>query len=819
MIQDFQVSITPVGTHQYLVRTERLSAGVPLAEEQVVWPIGKWLQQAQSSMKDPLLGVLSGETLGEDGGNLQLPPALGLLRLGHELYQALFSSSLRDSWVIAQGVAHHRGELLRLRLGLRGEELLRLPWEVMHDGDRSHSGMIYPVTTRANVMFSRYQAKAAMSSSYALPGGLAEEHQVLRVLMVVSSPDDQEQIQLREEVLLLQQELTERSPSSVVKLKVLEQPDRAQLTEELEQGQYHVLHYAGHSNAGRMGGELHLVNRQTGLTELMSGQDLAGLLVNNRVRLVVLNSCRGAYGGSGESADRNLAEVMVGRGVPAVLAMADNIPDHVALTLTQLFYRNLRQGFPIDLSLSRARQGLISSFGSDHLYWALPVLYLHPDYDGQLLVDDPRLPACGWLPDGDDMLPDLSFVPSETENGNAGRASVDLQAESKPSLPSSSVESGFGTEETFETLVDDLPAEEHGATMSELLRHLSNELTTVLEAGEAGAVDDAPLDENESQRLAPADDTPEGVGGGDRSDVVRSLDSPPDLRRAIEGTPRWKHPWVLGVCLSAAIAVAWVQWSAYQRSAGEPSSPNVSSTSAPLEDDVAPAAPAADRGSQANQDVQVAIAAVQQGDVRQAEQAMTQLLDDGNYTAISSVFASLPSDLVNDPTLRFLRGRFLWQSTGASTGAIQEVLPLWQGVVNDVPDAVSYRIALGFAYAEAGDWFKASGEWQRVLDDQSADPVLALAEDAYGGYAQVLPVPSLEDLAGQREMLMVYAGLAIALDALADQDQVDNPEQAQQAARALRDAIMQQSPVDFQMTSLAEEWLWSEEMIQRWQSL
>lgn len=816
MIQDFQVSITPVGTHQYLVRTERLSAGVPLAEEQVVWPIGKWLKQAQSSMKDPLLGVLSGETLGEDGGNLQLPPALGLLRLGHELYQALFSASLRDSWVIAQGVAHHRGELLRLRLGLRGEELLRLPWEVMHDGDRSHSGMIYPVTTRANVMFSRYQAKAVMSSSYSLPGGLAEDYQVLRILMVVSSPDDREQIQLREEVLLLQQELTERSPSSVVKLKVLEQPDRAQLTEELEQGQYHVLHYAGHSNAGRMGGELHLVNRQTGLTELMSGQDLAGLLVNNRVRLVVLNSCRGAYGGSGESADRNLAEVMVGRGVPAVMAMADNIPDHVALTLTQLFYRNLRQGFPIDLSLSRARQGLISSFGSDHLYWALPVLYLHPDYDGQLLVDDPSLSARGWLPDGDDMLPDLSFVPNETENGNAEQANIDLQAELKSSL---SVESGFGTEETFETLVDDLPAEEHGAVMSELLRHLSNELTTVLEAGEVRAADDVSLDENESRQLALADDAPEGVVGGGQSDIRRSLDSPPDLRRAIEGIPRWhSHPWVLGVCISAAIAVAWVQWSAYQRSAGEPSSPNVSSTSTPSEEGGTPEAPSV-RGSQANQDVQVAIAAVQAGDVRQAEQAMTQLLDDGNYTAVSSVFASLPSDLVNDPTLRFLRGRFLWQSTGASTGAIQEVLPLWQGVVNDVPDAVSYRIALGFAYAEAGDWFKASEEWQRVLDDQSADPVLALAEDDYGGYAQVLSVPALEDLAGRRELLTVYAGLAIALDALADQDQVENSEQAQQAARALRDAIMQQSPVDFQMTSLAEEWLWSEEMIQRWQSL
>ena len=104
--------------------------------------------------------------------------------------------------------------------------------------------------------------------------------------------------------------------------------------------------------------------------------------------MAVFNSCRGAYGDSSDlaedSRERNLTEALVKRGIPAVLAMAERIPDDVALTLTQLFYRNLNQGYPVDLSLSRARAGLISAYGSHQLYWALPILYQHPEFDGYL---------------------------------------------------------------------------------------------------------------------------------------------------------------------------------------------------------------------------------------------------------------------------------------------------------------------------------------------------------------------------------------------------------------------------------------------------
>ncbi|UBF27762.1 CHAT domain-containing protein [Kovacikia minuta CCNUW1] len=80
--------------------------------------------------------------------------------------------------------------------------------------------------------------------------------------------------------------------------------------------------------------------------------------------------------------------------------MAERIPDDVALNLSRLFYRNLKQLYPIDLSLSRARQGLLSSYGSNQLYWALPILYLHPEFDGYLQSsDEVTEPAAVGLPD------------------------------------------------------------------------------------------------------------------------------------------------------------------------------------------------------------------------------------------------------------------------------------------------------------------------------------------------------------------------------------------------------------------------------------
>ncbi|UBF27761.1 CHAT domain-containing protein [Kovacikia minuta CCNUW1] len=328
MTQEFHISVTPIGDDEYLVRTERVAPGVPLAEEQVNWPVDEWLARAGSLMNDPLLGLLRGESVHPlaDASHLmgnsletQDQRAVNLVKFGQQLYKHLFQGTIRDSWVMAQGIAQHRQEDLRLRLGLKDPRLPRLPWEVLAN-DR-------PIATGTDVLFSRYHSSfAAMSSPFQfqqLPQ--IEPGQPLKILMVLAAPTDQEALALRQEALHLQEELqgnfrngSRNGRFSDIQLTILEHPGREQLTQALEHNHYQVLHYAGHSSLGTEGGKLYLVSNKTGLTETLNGEDLAGLLVNNGIRMAVFNSCQGVYTATTESAadagEGNLAEALVKRG-------------------------------------------------------------------------------------------------------------------------------------------------------------------------------------------------------------------------------------------------------------------------------------------------------------------------------------------------------------------------------------------------------------------------------------------------------------------------------------------------------------------------
>lgn len=144
--QEFHLSVTPIREDEYLVRTEDVAPGVPLGEEQVVWRVHDWLAEASLLMDDPLMGLLrSGgvssysESLNRGAGAARFQsanrpgnPSDNLVAFGQRLYNALFQGTIRDSWMMAQGIAQHRREILRLRLGLKGTHLHQLPWEVLY---------------------------------------------------------------------------------------------------------------------------------------------------------------------------------------------------------------------------------------------------------------------------------------------------------------------------------------------------------------------------------------------------------------------------------------------------------------------------------------------------------------------------------------------------------------------------------------------------------------------------------------------------------------------------------------------------------------
>lgn len=779
MTQEFQISIAPVGeTYVYRVRTERVGLDVPLAEEKIVLPVENWLTQARHLMNDPVVELLDNPLQVEYGEDLWegMPsPTLDLMSLGQELYNALFQGNVRDAWIAAQAIAQHRREALRLRLALPGSHLSSLPWEVLHDGHR-------PLATGTEVLFSRYQPTEKRLSVPDLPGSPTQQPQLLRILMAIAAPGDRESLKLHQEAETLKRELRTRSQTHHlwdVDLTILEHPDRAELAQALEHGQYQVFHYAGHSNPGPDGGAIYLVNRRHGLTEILTGNELAGLLANNGIQIALFNSCRGAYSDDIEKSqagggERNLAEALVKQGIPAVLAMAERIPDEVALSLTRLFYRNLKQGNSVDLSLSRARQGLIVTYGSKQLYWALPILYLHPKFEGY----------------------PVGLCRSDAAGASLTRGST-IEGFAPVSHRFDAIEPMSFDEDLVEGLLDEI---EYPDTLDDDDLAFDREVRQTLNA--AGTQKSPP---SASEALS----VPESPSP--MPPVVAQTSQSPSLPTveptALSGTPqkpatpshRWwtgKHvskEWLLPGSLVAValVSLSVLLWRAVQRPPEAQISPVVRVPNGqPFDAQALPTATTPEVTA-------MAIERFSLGDLDGGILAVEALLDRGALQEAKGALESISQKDRTHADVEFLQGRLLWQFAQTDNPdyrtSADDARRYWESAQKKMPNSWRYREALGFAYYEENKLDLAYRTWQQALQLTATD-----AESAN-----------------------VRAGLALVLMKKAAQDSsTAKATQLQNEAIAQRQTVLIAAPVSFSSpNALSPNWLWTQTAIRDWQTL
>ncbi|MDF5734185.1 MULTISPECIES: cell division protein HetF [unclassified Nostoc] len=833
MTQEFHISVTPVGQNDYLVRTEQVAPGVPLAEELVTWPVADWLIAAGHLMNDPLKSVLQGDIFASGGNESDIARnSVNLVALGQLFYNALFQGTLRDSWITAQGIAQNHQQVLRLRLGLKDIRLARLPWEVMHAGDR-------PLATGPYIAFSRFQSGILGASPLRSLRGATptpnmptpREEGGVKVLMVIASPSDQVRLDLlKQEAIKLQAELhrvprlaegSNRFPE--IELTVLDQPGREELTQALEQGRYHVLHYSGHSNFGSNGGEIYLASRRTGLTEILTGDDLAGLLVNNNIQMAVFNSCLGAYtaasDASGDTGERNLAESLVKRGISSVLAMSERIPDEVALTLTQLFYRNLSQGYPVDLCVSRVRQGLISAYGSHQMYWALPILYLQREFDGFLSQETDLSESAELLNQYSSPLGATSTMYSSMADDSEMPLGMEEMIPSGLTPDSSGLD--WLGEDTWGDLVDEIeyddPSyEEDSAIVSDLFRQLDNQ--------KAPTELDQQIHENSLQQRqvseeitslqeqadlwgeapAPPPQVAGNFAGNWQNSDFSHRRSPPQASQPAPARNRTRHRklWpivgIVGIsALAAAIGLNW--WWQNRHQVTLPNIPVIPSQSLPIQ-------------KQQNIDLQTAqtgiVAAtatekLSQGDLQGGLLAVEELLNRGALAAADTALKLIPNKQADQPSVNFYKGRLAWQSiqTGDNNYSVDDARRYWETAAKAKPESLLYNNALGFAYYTEGNLNRANDSWFKALN-------LALKEQKTDSTSTV-----------PKDALTSYAGLALGLYKSALSQSSGKQTQYLNEAIKLRQLVLKSDSVNFQVDKLAKNWLWTEKAIADWRSL
>ena len=303
--------------------------------------------------------------------------------LGVSLWQWLFSGPVKRSLDRSQGIAIGQELPLRLRLEIRDPNLIVLPWEIMQPQPGSRA-----LSLSRKILLSRTSSNVDKLEPQTLD-------KALKILLVLGkdspgqeSPAESDRLQLAQEAALLKQILEQSSdlslrPAARRQVDMLLQPSAAELTQALKHGDYNVFFYSGHGMPGPDGGLLFLSDAA------MSGKELSEVLRRAQVKLAVFNTCWGAQPEEDQQQAlprSSLAEVLLHYGLPAVVAMRDSIADDEAISFIQVFAQTLAERKPVDEAVAIARQHLLTLYHFNQPAWTLPVLYMHPDYDGRLLL-------------------------------------------------------------------------------------------------------------------------------------------------------------------------------------------------------------------------------------------------------------------------------------------------------------------------------------------------------------------------------------------------------------------------------------------------
>jgi nucleoid-associated protein YgaU len=310
------------------------------------------------------------------------PPILDVLpteeaakRIGEKLYAVLFASHMQSCLASSlRSVDPQRRRGLRFLINTTdAPDLARLPWEFLYSpelDDFIFSDRMKPVIRWLDVDQP--------------PPTLAVEPP-LRLLKAIAAPKDRPELRVGEELAHLDTALRDLADQGKVETVRLEHATLERLDDALLKNKPHVLHFIGHGDfAGNDGVVFLEAETPPGAADPITGRRLGVLLRNHlgSLRFVFLNSCLGAavsrsdpFGG--------VAQSLIRRGMPAVIAMQFPIPDRVAVTLARHFYRYLAAGLPVDAALTSARAFLFAR--GYPVEWGAPALHMRTP-DGRIFA-------------------------------------------------------------------------------------------------------------------------------------------------------------------------------------------------------------------------------------------------------------------------------------------------------------------------------------------------------------------------------------------------------------------------------------------------
>jgi hypothetical protein len=198
----------------------------------------------------------------------------------------------------------------------------------------------------------------------------------LRVLVIKSEPAGCPPLDLTAEWGQLTAALQVLTDSGSLAFTELITPTLSELRRVLSCDTFHVIHFMGHGGFDSRHGGVLLFADRAGSPASITAEDLGVMLRDHTsLRLAVLNACEG---GRIDPTDpfAGVADTLVRRGIPAVIAMQFEVSDDAAVEFAPALYGALTAELPVDVALAEARKAM---YAVSPLEWATPVLYLRAD--------------------------------------------------------------------------------------------------------------------------------------------------------------------------------------------------------------------------------------------------------------------------------------------------------------------------------------------------------------------------------------------------------------------------------------------------------
>ncbi|MEC4813405.1 MAG: CHAT domain-containing protein [Scytonema sp. PMC 1069.18] len=342
-----------------------------------------------------------------------------LANIGHHLFQALFPAASQVEKILERAITlsedRHTQLHIQFQFHANSEQPYRLlyyPWELVHNGQK--------FLAQERVTFSRYIAHRST------PPNLPPVDKV-NVLLISSAAFDlenklkpfssSEQQAIRKGI----DKAKRKKLVSLTKLKMAKFNElRVYLTENRDNKAPHVIHFDGHGIYGKRctfdkcrkinpgikiekckwcGSSLTspegylIFEDDEGQADYVSASKFGDLIQqtsfgNEKQRgvfLVVLSACKSGMALAGDSDFNGIAQNLISRQVPAVVAMQYLISIPAATAFAEQFYRSLGQRNLLATAVSHAREAM----GFDSNQWYRPVLYLRwKDNEGGTLFTE-----------------------------------------------------------------------------------------------------------------------------------------------------------------------------------------------------------------------------------------------------------------------------------------------------------------------------------------------------------------------------------------------------------------------------------------------